>query len=127
MCRWKLTFFLHHKFISAINKPIRFLPEYGLAFAKKLELYIIAIEKAFDEAEKLGYKTELHKVFKNIANNRSTTLCSKIIKRINNDRSSFPDAYISILYKDYPNEMAEIEKRASDVLPTEEKAISSNL
>jgi len=38
--------------IENCDKSIKSMPDYGLAFALKIELYLIAISKAFDEEEK---------------------------------------------------------------------------
>ena len=102
--------------ISAIencNKSIRILPDYGLAFAQKLELYIMAISKSFDIAEKDHFETELLKVFKDIENNTSTYLCAELIARMEVDKSSYLGRYLEKLFADYPGEMAKITARTT--------------
>jgi hypothetical protein len=99
--------------IENCNKSIKILPDYGLAFAQKLELYTMAISKAFDDTEKMQYETELFRVFKDIENNQSTYLCTELIKRIEIDKDSIMDPYIKNLYSNYNAEMAKIEARAT--------------
>lgn len=103
-------------FISAIencNKSIKILPDYGLAFAQKLELYIMAISKAFDDAEKKQLENELLKVFKDIENNTSTYLCNELISRFEIDKNSYLGPYLEKLYHEYQVEMAKITARAT--------------
>jgi len=103
-------------FISAIencNKSIKILPDYGLAFAQKLELYIMAISKAFDDTEIKQLENELLKVFKDIENNTSTYLCKELINRFEIDKNSYLGPYLEKLYHEYPVEMAKITARAT--------------
>jgi hypothetical protein len=99
--------------IENCNKSIKILPDYGLAYAQKLELYTMAISKAFDDAKKGQLGLELLKVFKDIENNKSTYLCAELIKRVEVDRQSFMEPYLKILYEQYPLEMSKIEARAT--------------
>lgn len=102
--------------ISAIencNKSIKILPDYGLAFAQKIELCIMAISKAFDDTEKKQYKNELLKVFKDIENNTSTYLCTELIDRLAIDKNSYLGSYLDKLYDEYPDEMAKIVARST--------------
>jgi hypothetical protein len=92
------------------DKSIKALPDYGLAFALKIELYIMAISKAFDAAEKKQFENELLKVFKDIDNNISIYLCNELIKRFEIDKKNL-GTYLEKLYKEYPDEMAKIENR----------------
>jgi hypothetical protein len=101
--------------ISAIencDKSIRILPDYGLAFAQKLELYSMATMKALDDSEKQVYEKELIKVFKDIENNRSTYLCSELVARLDVDKETFMAPYLEYLNASYPEEMAIINERA---------------
>jgi len=98
--------------IENCNKSLKILPDYGLAFALKLELNIMAITKAFDDKEKTHYELGLLKVFKDIENNQSTYLCNELVKRLEVDKKSFMEAYLKKLYGDYPDEMSKIEARA---------------
>lgn len=100
--------------IENCNKSIKILPDYGLAFALKLELNMMAITKAFDEQESRVYELELQKVFKDIDNNTSTYLCKELIKRFEVDRATFMAPYLTRLYEDYPDELARIEARAKE-------------
>jgi len=102
--------------ISAIencNKSIKILPDYGLAFAQKLELCIMAISKSFDETERKQYEYELLKVFKDIENNTSTYLCAELIARFEIDKTSYLGPYLDKLYAEYPDEMAKIITRTT--------------
>lgn len=114
--------------IENCNKSIKILPDYGLAFSQKLELYMMAISKAFDAAERKLYETELFKVFKDIENNNSIDLCTELIDRLEVDRNYFAGPYIENLYHDYPAEMAKITARATPVsqqiIPEEDVATS---
>jgi hypothetical protein len=101
--------------IENCNKSIKILPDYGLAFALKLELYIMAISKAFDGGEVKQFENELLKVFKDIENNTSIYLCAELIARIEADRKSFMGPYLEKLYKEYADEMAKIGTRATAV------------
>jgi hypothetical protein len=101
--------------VSAIencDKSIRILPDYGLAFAQKLELYSMATMKALDDSEKQVYEKELIKVFKDIENNRSTYLCSELVARLDVDKETFMAPYLEYLNASYPEEMAIINERA---------------
>jgi len=98
--------------IENCNKSIKILPDYGLAFALKLELNMMAITKAFDEEERKAYEQELQRVFKDIDNNTSTYLCKELIKRFEVDKATFMKPYLTRLYEDYPQELARIEARA---------------
>jgi hypothetical protein len=100
--------------IENCNKSIRILPDYGLAFALKLELNMMAITKAFDEEERKVYEQELLKVFKDIDNNTSTYLCKELIKRFEVDKATYMEPYLTRLYNDYPDELARIEARAKE-------------
>lgn len=102
--------------VSAIencNKSIKILPDYGLAFAQKLELCIMAISKAFDDKEREQYKNELLKVFKDIENNSSTYLCTELIDRFEVDKNSYLGPYLDILYAEYHDELAKIIARTT--------------
>jgi hypothetical protein len=99
--------------IENCNKSIRILPDYGLAFALKLELFTMAISKAFDGNEAKQYETELLKVFKDIGNNTSPYLCSELIARFDADRNSFMGPYLEKLYKSYESEMAKVTARTA--------------
>lgn len=96
------------------DKSIKILPDYGLAFALKLELNMMAITKAFDEEERKKYELELKKVFKDIDNNTSTYLCKELIKRFELDKATFMAPYLTRLYEDYPDELEKIEARAKE-------------
>jgi hypothetical protein len=104
--------------IENCNKSIRILPDYGLAFAQKLELYVMAISKAFDNAERKQYEDELQKAFKDIENNTSTYLCYELANRLESDKNSFLKPYLESLYSEYPDEIAKIKTRASDYAAT---------
>lgn len=99
--------------IENCNKSIKILPDYGLAFAQKLELYIMAMSKAFDVAERKQYENELLKVFKDIENNASIYLCSELIARLEVDKKSYLGPYLEILYREYAGEMQKISDRVS--------------
>ena len=99
--------------IENCNKSIKILPDYGLAFAQKLELYTMAIIKSFDEIEKKQYENELLKIFKDIDNNNSTALCRELIDRLEIDKNYFAGTYIDKLYVDFAPEMEKITARAS--------------
>ena len=101
--------------IENCDKSIRILPDYGLAFAQKLELYTMALMKAHNEVEKLGYETELIKVFNDIENNRSTYLCSELVSRLEVDKETFMGPYLEYLKASFPDEMAKINERAKPV------------
>jgi hypothetical protein len=97
--------------ISAIencNKSIKILPDYGLAFAQKLELYIMAVSKSFDEDEQKQYKNELFRVFRDIENNTSIYLCSELVARLEVDKKSYLGPYLEILFRDYADQMQKI-------------------
>lgn len=100
--------------IENCDKSLKILPDYGLAFALKLELNVMAISKAFDTKEKEHYELELMKVFKDIENNKSTYLCKELVKRLEVDKKSFMEPYLVKLYDEYPDEMAKIEVRAKE-------------
>jgi hypothetical protein len=102
--------------IENCNKCIRITPYYGVAFAQKLEAFIMAIDKSFDEAEKKLYETELLKVFKDIENNSSPYLCSEIISRFEGDKATYLAPYLEKLHKDYPDQM----KKLIDRVPPED-------
>lgn len=104
--------------IENCNKSIKILPDYGLAFAQKLELYIMAITKAFDDAEKKQHENELFRVFKDIENNQSTILCKELVERFQLDKKSFMKSYIDNLYQNYPNQIAEITARVTAPPPS---------
>jgi len=106
--------------ISNCDKSITALPDYGLAFAVKIELYLMAISKAFDDTEKKHFENELLKVFKDIDNNSSTYLCKEIIDRFEIDRNSFIKPYLDQLYAQYPEKMGQIEKRIPPVSENKE-------
>jgi len=95
------------------NKSLKILPDYGLAFALKLELYIMAISKAFDLAEETQFKNELLKVFKDIENNQSEILCKELISRLEMDKESYFLPYLENLYQEYAVEMTKIIVRSS--------------
>lgn len=99
--------------IENCNKSIKMLPDYGFAFAQKLELYIMAMSKAFDDAEKKQFESELLKVFKDIENNQSPILCVELINRFKDDEKSFMKPHLEKLYNDYSGEMAKITARAT--------------
>ena len=99
--------------IENCNKSIKILPDYGLAFAQKLELFTMAKTKAFDEEEVKQYETELLKVFKDIENNTSTYLCDELLARLDADKKSFMAPYLTKLYNDYPDELAKITARTT--------------
>jgi len=99
--------------IENCNKSIRILPDYGLAFAVKLELYMMAMSKAFDQEEKKKYEMELIRVFKDIENNTSTYLCTELIARFEIDKKSYLGPYLEILYSDYANEISKITERTT--------------
>ena len=103
--------------IENCNKSIKILPDYGLAFAQKLELYTMALSKAFDSAEVKQFDNELLKVFKDIDNNISTYLCTELMARFETDKKSFMGPYLEKLYKEYPEEMAKIMARAGATSP----------
>lgn len=103
--------------IENSNKSIKILGDYGIAFAQKLELYIMAMSKAFDDAEKKQFEIELLKVFKDIENNKSLYLCNELIGRFKLDKQSFMKPYIEKLYNDYPGEMAKITARTTTPQP----------
>ena len=99
--------------IENCNKSIKILPDYGLAFAQKLELYSMAIFKSFDDTEKKQYENELIKTFKDIENNSSTALCRELIDRLEIDKNYFAAPYIDKLYQDFALEMEKINERAT--------------
>jgi hypothetical protein len=99
--------------IENCNKSINMLPDYGLAFGLKLELYMMAIAKAFDDNEIKHFKNELLKVFKDIENNKSLYLCSELIERLDIDKDYYFKPYIERLYKEYPDEMLKISARVT--------------
>jgi hypothetical protein len=103
--------------IENCNKSIKILPDYGLAFALKLELYTIALSNAFDDAEHKQYENELLKVFKDIENNTSQGLCPELIGRLEVDKESFMEPHLEKLYQEYPDQMAKIKARADAVSP----------
>ena len=98
------------------NKSLKILPDYGLAFALKLELFIMAISKAFDENEKTQFKSELLKVFKDVENNNSEILCKELIGRLEMDKKSYFMPYLEKLFDEYPDEMSKIIVRATSNL-----------
>lgn len=97
--------------IENCNKCIRITPYYGVAFAQKIEAYIMAISKSFDEPERKTYETELLKVFKDIENNSSPYLCSEIVNRFEGDKTTYLAQYLEKLYQDYPEQMKKITER----------------
>ena len=99
--------------IENCNKSINMLPDYGLAFGLKLELYMMAVAKAFDDNEIKHFKNELLKVFKDIENNKSLYLCSELIERLNIDKEYYFKPYIERLYKEYPDDMLKISDRVT--------------
>ncbi|WP_159522138.1 hypothetical protein [Sunxiuqinia indica] len=103
--------------IENCDKSIKILPDYGLAFALKLELYIMGISKAFDEEERETYEKDLMKVFNDIENNKSSYLCKELIKRFEVDMKNFMRPYLEKLYAEYPNEIEKIRNRASAETP----------
>ncbi len=98
--------------IENCDKSINILPDYGLAFSQKLELFIMAIAKAFDNTEIKHYQDKLLKVFKDIENNKSSFLCFELTERFKVDKVSFLKSYIEKLYSEYPDEMAKITARS---------------
>jgi len=99
--------------IENCNKSIKILPDYGLAFAQKLELYIMAITKAFDDDERKLYENEISKIFKDIENNSSIALCTELVDRLEVDKKYFAGPYIDKLYRDFATEMDKITLRAT--------------
>lgn len=98
--------------VENCDKSIKADSDYGLSYALKLELYIIAISKAFDDTEKTQFVNELLKVFKDIENNSSPYICIDLLNRFEIDKKSF-GSYIDQLYKDYPDEMKKIVTRST--------------
>jgi len=98
--------------IENCNKSIKILPDYGLAYALKLELYVMAMSKSFDEADLQQNERELRKVFIDIENNRSTFLCKELIDRFEIDRNTFMAPYLEKLYAEFPDEISKILERA---------------
>ncbi len=102
--------------IENCNKSIKALPDYGLAFALKIELYIMAISKSFNDAAKHHFENELLRVFKDIENNNSPLLCGELISRFEIDKQGAVKPYIELLYKEYPDNMSIIESRSVSVV-----------
>lgn len=98
--------------IENCNKSIRILPDYGLAYALKLELNTMAMTKAFAENDRKHFQLELQQVFKDIQNNRSSYICRELIDRFEVDKKTFMAPYLEKLYADFPEEIAEITERA---------------
>lgn len=98
--------------IENCNKSIRILPDYGLAYALKLELNTMAMMKAFAESDRKHFHMELQQVFKDIQNNRSSYICRELIDRFEVDKKTFMAPYLEKLYAEYPAEIAEITERA---------------
>ncbi len=94
----------------AINKA----PDYGVAYAIKLELQVIALEKAYNEEGRQLHLTALERAFKEIENNNSVHLAHDIVSRLNNDRSSYLNPYVEQLYTQYPKEMEAIQARVPE-------------
>lgn len=97
--------------VENCNKSIHILPDYGLAYALKLELCTMAMIKAFNDNDRKLYEQELRKVFKDIQNNRSTYICRELMDRFEVDKKTFMAPYLEKLYADFPNEIAEITER----------------
>jgi hypothetical protein len=98
--------------IENCNKSIKILPDYGLAYALKLELYIMAMSKAFDDADLQQNERDLRKVFIDIDNNKSTYLCKELIDRFEIDKNTFMAPYLDKLYAEFPDEINKILERA---------------
>ena len=98
--------------IENCNKSIKILPDYGLAYALKLELYVMAISKAFDDADLQQNERELRKVFNDIEKNRSTFLCKELFDRFEIDKNTFMAPYLDKLYAEFPDEINKILERA---------------
>lgn len=98
--------------IENCNKSIKILPDYGLAYALKLELYIMAMSKAFDEADLQRNELDLRKVFADIDNNKSIYLCKELVDRFEIDKNTFMAPYLDKLYAEYPDEINKILERA---------------
>ncbi|HVM87072.1 MAG TPA: hypothetical protein VMT76_02715 [Puia sp.] len=94
------------------DKSINALPDYGLAFAIKIEAYLIAISNSFDETEKKKFEVGLLRVFKDIDNNKSNYLCKELTDRLKIDQKNLKP-YLEKLYTDYADEIKRIEDRAS--------------
>ncbi len=108
--------------IENCNKSIKILPDYGLAFAQKLELYIMAMSKSFDENERKQFESELFRVFKDIENNTSVYLCNELVARLEVDKKSYLGPYLEILFRDYADQTQKITDRVPK--PAEEETPS---
>jgi hypothetical protein len=97
------------------DKSIKRLPDYGTAYALKLEVYIIYYVKGTEE-EKVDAKKLLDNTFNTISNNDSTELPMEIIERLMTDKSrnniNFRTKYIPSLEQMYLPALNDIRKRA---------------
>lgn len=114
--------------LENIDKSLKALPDYGLAFALKIELYIMALNKSYDANEVKDYEEKLLKVFKEIDINNSKVLMQELISRMKVDSKSM-EPYLEAIKTKYPMIMSRLEalytkQEDEALLPAREKVVA---
>lgn len=101
--------------VEYADKSINALPDYGVAYAIKFELYLISYKKAGDDAtEKATALDNVKKLFRAVSNNKSDVVCAEAIVRFEDD--TYLKDYLDELNKQFASEMKEMTQRAFNYL-----------
>ncbi|HEY9049493.1 MAG TPA: hypothetical protein VIN08_26525 [Ohtaekwangia sp.] len=99
--------------LDACEKSISRLQDYGLAYAIKMEIFLIDYVKAYDDQEKQNAIDAIRRTFKSISNNNSSIIRDELLERFEvDDKVSWLHPYTLNLEKLFSQEMDETRKVA---------------
>lgn len=111
--------------VEYADKSINALPDYGVAYAIKFEVFLISYKKAGDDAtEKANALDNIKRLFRSISNNKSDVVCAEAIVRFEDD--TYLKDYLGELNKQFTNEMKEMNQRAFNYLIRTPTYINTN-
>jgi hypothetical protein len=97
--------------LDACEKSISKLPDYGLAYAIKLEVLLMDYEKAYDDNEREISIASIKRTLKSISSNSSIFIRGELLERFEEDMALL-QKYLRNIEKICPKEMEELRTRA---------------
>gem|GEM_PF-3180797 len=95
------------------DESIKKTPDYGTAYAIKIEVHLINLVKGYSEKVKEDAKIEIDKILHQVLNMQSVYIHKEIVERLEQDSQHYMAPYIAHLNEFFPNQMKAMYEKAN--------------
>jgi hypothetical protein len=95
------------------EESIKKTPDYGTAYAIKIEAHLINLVKGYNEKAKEDSKIEIDRILHQVLNMQSLYIHKEIVERLDQDSKHYMATYIAQLKEVFPNQMKAMYDKAN--------------